>query len=323
MLLFGRESWARHRSWAILVAVLTTGALTWYLLEGFSHGRWRWPGGASRPGFVFGVVGGAVIAFEMLLWPRKVFRRYRLGRTQVWLRAHLWLGILSVPLLLLHGSFHFTLTRSTLAGVLMWLLLVVVVSGIAGAAFQNVIPRLMLRHIPAETILGQIDHVLGLYRDEAARLVQVTSGTEQDDERAIQPAEPGLLVTESLRKVGRTQGKVVDSALVARWVPDSEPLKTFYDRLVARYLDARTGRGMPLDDPARAEALFQELKNRLRREAHSVVDRIASLCEQRRQFDLQRRLSRWLHGWLAIHFAISLALFMLMLAHAVLALRYL
>jgi hypothetical protein len=33
--------------------------------------------------------------------------------------AHLWLGLLTVPLLVLHGDFHFNLATSTLAAVLM------------------------------------------------------------------------------------------------------------------------------------------------------------------------------------------------------------
>jgi hypothetical protein len=320
MPVFDRENWTRHRSWAVVVALLGAAAVAWYLAEGFSGGAWRSPGGASRPGLTFGVVGGAIIAFEMLLWPRKVFRRLRLGRTQVWLRAHLWLGVLCLPLLLLHGGFHFGLARSTLAGVLMWLLLIVVASGALGVLFQHVIPRMMLRRLPAETILGQIDHVLRLYRDEARHLVDVTCGGSDGAGRA---GERPFLVSESVRKVGRTQGKVVEPGIAASWVADSEPLRAFHDRYVASYLEARSGRGMPLDDPARAEALFHELRARLRPEAHAVVDRIAGLCEQRRQFDQQRIFSRWLHGWLVIHFAVSLALFVLMLAHAALALKYL
>ena len=48
-----------------------------------------------------------------------------------------------------------------------------------------------------------------------------------------------------------------------------------------------------------------------------------SLCDQRRQFDLQSRMHFWLHAWLGVHVALSVALTVLMIVHAVLALEYL
>ena len=54
-----------------------------------------------------------------------------------------------------------------------------------------------------------------------------------------------------------------------------------------------------------------------------MVDRLADLCDQRRQFDLQARLHFWLHSWLGAHVALSVALTLLMFVHAVLALKYL
>lgn len=323
MLVFDRENWTRHRWWAVLTGLMTIVALVWYLAYGFSGGVWRRPSGASPPGFAFGVLGGAIIAFEMLLWPRKLMRRLRLGRTQVWMRAHLWLGVLSLPLLLLHGGFHFGLSRSTLAGILMWLFALVIASGICGGMLQSVIPRMMMRQVPAETIHAQIGHVLSQYRDEARRLVHAACGVKTEADTVPKAREDAYVVVESVRKVGRTQGKVVEAGVEAKWVPDSDPLLALYEWQVGPYLAARSGRGMALDDPSRADAVFGELKTRLRPEAHAVVDRLANLCEQRRQFDIQSRLNRWLHGWLVVHFALSLAMFILMIFHAVLALKYL
>ena len=82
-----------------------------YVAYGFSSGSWTWPGGGSPPGFAYGVLGGGIILFEMLLWPRKsLWRGWRLGRTKLWMTAHIWLGLLTLPLLLLHGGFHFSLS---------------------------------------------------------------------------------------------------------------------------------------------------------------------------------------------------------------------
>src|SRR5437879_5500895 len=132
------------------------GASFWYFWS--SAGRADWPGGSSIPGFTFGIVGGLICIFELLLWWRKKVRTWRIGRTQVWLRAHIWLGLLSVPLLVYHSGFRLGGTLST---VLMVLLFVVVASGIWGLVLQQVIPRRMLDEIPAETIYGQIDRLAG------------------------------------------------------------------------------------------------------------------------------------------------------------------
>ena len=58
----------------------------------------------------------------------------------------------------------------------MWLLVLVVGSGVLGLVLQNILPRLMLEQVPAETIHAQIGHILEQYRDEAQRLVDVTCG---------------------------------------------------------------------------------------------------------------------------------------------------
>jgi hypothetical protein len=332
MLIFDRENWPAHRPWFVATAAVTLAAVAWYVVYGFGSGRWDWPGGGSPPGFSYGVLGGAIIGFEMLLWPRKYWwRRWRMGRTKLWMTAHIWLGLLTIPLLLLHGGFHFHLATSTLAAVLMWLLVVVVGSGIFGLVIQNIVPRLMLERVPAETIHSQIDRVLGQYRSEAARLVDATCGRtpagEADD--AAEPAPPDrggvrppLVSIEAVRQAARVRGKVVEPGIEAGYVPGSEPLLAFFRDQVDPYLCAESGTGHPLGSRGRAASLFQALKTDLRPEAHPVVDHLADLCDRRRQFDLQRRLNGWLYTWLAIHLALSTALLVLMFAHIYLTLKY-
>ena len=63
------------------------------------------------------------------------------------MRGHLWLGLLSLPLILFHGAFHF---GGTLTRVLLWLLIVTVASGVFGAVLQNYIPRIMTSDVPLE-----------------------------------------------------------------------------------------------------------------------------------------------------------------------------
>src|SRR5437867_3259605 len=137
MLVFG-EHWSQHRWWVIFILVILAAASCWFFVEGSSSSEW--PGGSSLPGFTFGVVGGLVIVFEFLLWWRKKVRVWRIGRVQVWMRAHIWLGLLCVPLLVYHSGFRLGGTLSTY---LMVLLVVVVASGVWGLWMQQLLPQRM------------------------------------------------------------------------------------------------------------------------------------------------------------------------------------
>jgi hypothetical protein len=330
MLVFGRENWPHHRRWCVFTVAATAAAVLGYFAYGFRSGSWREPGGSSPPGFAYGALGGGIILFEMLLWPRKsLWRGWRLGRTKLWMTAHIWLGLLTLPLLLLHGGFHFNLSTSTLAAVLMWLLVLVVGSGVLGVVLQNIVPNLMLEHVPAETIYSQIEHILEQYHAEALRLVELTCGqSDRPGGDRMTPGEGGAaagsyVAVGSVRQVGRLQGKVVQVGVETGWIAGSEALLSFHRDQIEPYLSARSGTRLPLGSAAQSSALFQALKTRLPPAAHPVVDRLADLCDQRRQFDLQARMHFWLHSWLGAHVAMSVALTFLMLVHAVLAMKYL
>jgi len=53
-----------------------------------------------------------------------------------------------------------------------------------------------------------------------------------------------------------------------------------------------------------------------------VLRDLEEICEERRQFLVQRRLHLWLHSWLLVHVPLSFALLVLAAVHAVLSLRY-
>jgi hypothetical protein len=332
MLIFDRVNWRHHWPWCLATAVVSLAAAGWYVIQGSDSGRWTWPSGGSPPGFSYGALGGLIISFEMLLWPRKyLWRRRQLGRTKLWMTAHIWLGLLALPLLLLHGGFHFHLATSTLAAVLMWLLVIVVGSGIFGLVIQNIVPRLMLAGLPAETIHAEIRHVLAQYRDEADRLVAATCGrtTSGGAGEADQPRSTGrvgdpptFVPLETLRREGQVRGKVVEARFEPGSVPGSEPLLAFFRSQVEPYLTAGSGAKLPLGSRGQAASLFLALKIDLPLEAHPIVDRLAELCDRRRQFDLQARLHGWLNTWLGVHLALSTALFLLMFVHIYFALSY-
>src|SRR5262245_44815371 len=127
-----------HRNWAVATTMLLAVATTLYV--GYAR---AWPGGPSGrtwPGMLFGVAGTALMVFAGLLAVRKKILRLRVGSVSAWLRGHLWLGLLSVPLIFYHAAFRW----GGALEVLLWITFAIVIaSGIVGLALQNILPRMM------------------------------------------------------------------------------------------------------------------------------------------------------------------------------------
>src|SRR4051812_11444432 len=124
-----------QREWALASGAIAIAlALAYAIPAAFSM---KVPAGGSAPGIAFGSGATAIFVFECLLSARKKFLARRIGRAQTWLRAHVWLGLLSLPLILMHSGFRW---GSGLAAGLMWLTAIVLVSGVTGIALQNCLP---------------------------------------------------------------------------------------------------------------------------------------------------------------------------------------
>jgi hypothetical protein len=323
--LINRKTFHEHRPWIIATLAVAVLAILWYgtVLVGRSWDER--PRGSSGPGFLFGVVGGAICLFEFLLWPRKMVRTWRIGRAVVWMRAHIWLGLLSFPLLVLHSGFYL---GGPLSSVLMILFLVVIASGIWGLIVQQFLPQRMLDDVPAETISSQIDHVSRLLAGEGERLVHAVCGPCADEEGRAPVSAPAsaaahsFLVVGAVRTVGGVRGKVLQTQAFVEPVPGAEPMREFFAATALPYLRQGGASGSPLAQASRSTALFDELRERLCPAAHPAVATLEALCDQRRQFDLQLRLHKWLHNWLWVHLPLSIALIVLMFVHIWVALKY-
>jgi hypothetical protein len=88
------------------------------------------------------------------------------------------------------------------------------------------------------------------------------------------------------------------------------------------YFDARGAAGSPLHPGPSRKALFEELRRITDKRLHGDIGTLEALCEQRSQIEQQRRMHRWLHGWLLVHVPLSYALVLLGAVHAVMALYY-
>jgi hypothetical protein len=287
------------------------------------------PRGGSFMGLFFGALGTGVIGFECLLGLRKKYPASRLGKVKTWVRGHVWLGLLSFLLILLHSGFRW---GHGLAGALMWLFAAILASGIFGVALQNYIPRRMSELVPRETIFAQIPTVIRGLRVEADERVEfITADLELEDDGAEYVRAGG--VKQYFDPVQKKSAAEKVQAVVERRksTPQIEVDADAREALRAHYLQEI--RPFLTDAPApyfrnlfgsaeRVAAYFGHLNIIMPVAAHGILGDLREICEERRQLLVQRKLHYWLHAWLLLHVPLSFAFLVLTLVHAVLSLRY-
>lgn len=300
-----------HHRWMAAAAAIAIAAGLLYLPYA---GRAAAPSGGSWPGLAYGVAGFALMVFAGLLGARKKVPVWRLGRAQTWMRGHLWLGLVSLPLIVLHAGVTFG-TGLTL--VLMWLLIIVTVSGVGGAWLQHTMPRRMLRELPMETIYEQIEHVRAQLLMEADTIVADACGKLEIETVAPAARAGGAAGT-------RGEGAAAASALATTDRIDAEessPLREFY-RHEMRPFVARPRAPHPLADSRIAAARFEKVRTLVPLPFHGAIHDLENICEEERQLRRQSRMHVILHGWQLIHVPLSIALLALAVVHVVMALRF-
>jgi hypothetical protein len=95
-----------------------------------------------------------MMVFAGLLTPRKKLRTLPLGKATFWMQGHIWLGLLTLPMILFHSGFGF---GGPYTQVLMWLFLGCYASGIYGLIVQQIVPRILLSRTTQEMIYERID----------------------------------------------------------------------------------------------------------------------------------------------------------------------
>jgi len=306
--LVGKSRSVRGRVAAILTAaaaIVAVGAgVPW---AGAKFGLWGWPRSSSWYGTALGLVGGAIVLFEMALFPRKWLRWLRLIPTKWWMWLHIWLGLVCLPVILVHAGFAL---GGPLPAVTLILFLLVTASGIWGLVVQQWLPQKILEEVPGETVAAQIDFVGEAEAAEAERLIGAIA------ERA--PALEGIVVP-----AGGAGAVVVApharSGTPPTWAAD---LIAFGDLELLPYLRGRRDRRSPLAARAEAERRFTRLREVVPDAAIPTVDRLERIADLRRHWDRQARLNFWLHNWPIVHLPLSVAMTGFMIVHAVRALKY-
>ena len=177
-----------HKPWIFgsALAVAVAASAYWTVAKHSVHG----PTGGNVLGLIFGIVGSLLMIFAALLAVRKRLPTWRVGSAQFWMRGHLWLGTLGFVLILFHAGFKW----GGLLENLLWISFVlVVVTGFAGVALQQVIPRLLTTRVPLETMVAQIPFLSKTMLFRADQLIAKQAGVLDVDYEPLKPfAEEAL-----------------------------------------------------------------------------------------------------------------------------------
>jgi hypothetical protein len=326
VLLFKKGSWQRHWPWAVACIVITALAAGAYAAE--CSRRHELLGGSSLTGFTCGTLGGLLILYEFsfIIGRRKRPATLWLRQpAQVRLRRHIWLGLLVLPLVVLHSGL---MTRgSPLAITVLAVCLAVIASGIWGLLLQQFLPERLLLDVPGETIASQIPQLAEQLSGEAELLVLATCGPRplprvlrgvRSAAEATSPVGKNLAWVRAQR-AKRGGGLLTD--LPPASIPDTEPLRDYFEQTIQPFLRGADDASV-LQGRNRSTQDFQELRGKINPAAHAIVDRLEGLCERRRQLDRQARLHGRLHRWLWVHLPLSASLVLLLAWHVITAIVY-
>jgi hypothetical protein len=123
-----------HELWLALAAILVITLVYLFMVNWLG----RVPGASEIYGHSMGILGFVLMLMtEVLYSVRKRSRQARWGRMSSWLSFHIFTGIVGPYLVLLHTSWKF----QGVAGIVMLMTVIIVVSGFVGRYIYTAIPR--------------------------------------------------------------------------------------------------------------------------------------------------------------------------------------
>lgn len=272
-----------HKRWFAVTGIAALAASAFYL--------WCYhttPGGltgGSLVGLWYGILGSALMIYAGLLSAlRRVPSWWWIGSRRVWLRGHIWLGLLSGLFILYHSGFRW---GGPLELILWIVLLLTLATGILGLLLQQFLPNLLTTRIASEAPFEQIPHLCLLMRQQADDLMEsVQADPKRDADVKVE-------------------------------------LRKFFDTDIRPFLAPTYLRSASLAHPLRAQMVFGQMRAMPgMSEVKEPLSQLETYCDERRQLGEQERLHRWLHAWLLVHIPLSVVLLVLGLVHAVMSLYY-
>jgi hypothetical protein len=283
--------------------------------------------GGTPVGLVMGSIAFGIFIFAGLLGVRKKLLRLKIGSVQSWMRAHIWLTLLSIPLVVLHSGFRL---GGPMTMLLVVLYVIVMVSGIYGLILQHRVPKVMQERVPVETIYEQIPHVrrklcaaaeqlresfgspgTKVLAAAAARTSDALGLAQGSEYGTANPVRDAVTAAVSIEEVGPGMDRASERALV-----------DFLDQQVLPYLCSARSRRLGLGKGRFSDDAFRFVKLQVAVPYRGLVEEIQAWCDERRMVDLQTNLHRWLHAWLFVHVPLSFVLIILTAWHAFVTLFY-
>ena len=185
-------SFGNAELWAAFFANLAITAV--YLAVVASMGRV--PAASEAFGHGLGIVGFILMLMTETLYSiRKRMRIARWGRMAYWLKFHIFTGLVGPYMVLLHSSWKF----AGLAGVVMLLTVIVVISGFIGRYIYTAIPRtvngLALEEEEVDRMIRETETALQQWlQAQSERTRQVVREMLTVEERLTASLPPGLLL---------------------------------------------------------------------------------------------------------------------------------
>jgi hypothetical protein len=245
--------------------------------------------GNSVAGLMFGIAGTIAMIFAGLLAARKRIVSKKLGSISWWLKGHLWIGLVSVPLIFFHSGFRF---GGLIEQLTMWCFLTVIISGVIGQILQHVTPRFMKTSAPQQAIFEQLEVAIN-----------------------------------SLKRAGDAQVLSVYDTLFVDVQDDGAEssddfLRAFDLRHVRPFLQIDVDPNSSLLNATQAEGIFATIREGIPRAMVPVAVELESICKERRQLISQNKLQWIMHGWTLIHIPLSMSLLILTLVHVIMSLYF-
>jgi len=189
---------------------------------------------------------------------------------------------------------------------MMWLLYVIVVSGVVSAVLRYYLSQPSSGGLPEELIDMPIDAAVGQLGVQAA---EVLAGCEQMALRNAKVAEG----------VGSGVATLVPVAVTPR--VRVEALRELYGRSIGPYLSPAGESGI-LANHMRAVQMFRRCRTLVSQEFIAPLAELERICDTCRGLRSRQKLGLWVDRLMLIHVPLSTALIVLGAIHAIGSLRY-
>ena len=275
-LAYGRYVWGKLTLATTLVLVIS------YII----YSRRVSPNGATLVGLIYGIISFVAILLLMYYGMRKRSYTAKHWPLRAWLSFHVYIGTMTLLLVPLHAGFKFGFDIHTLAYVL---LVMVVGSGIVGAALYLLLPRRF------EPFGEELTYPMGHGTDEELRKI-----IRQMRALAIDKSQEFADACQTEIEYGIPKRHVGWELL---W------RKSATAALVATQIEA-----------------FQDYLQHIPEVEHEAFQNLARLATQKRDLEhrmaAQMRLQNLLEAWLYIHLPVSLVMFIVVIIHILVVFYY-